>query len=711
MNDACKGARSDATSERHRYERLTVQQGNGLSSPSPVRVSLRNGTPPICKDLFLMTASPSSATSFLDGFDPLSEGGIDPSDRSVFEEATRRVVQNILKSYTGFFDLFSELLQNSLDAIEKKISNGEKNYRPQLWISIDIANRIVRVTDNGSGMTLSEVRFCFRPNVSFKNRREGRGHKGVGATFLAYGFGVIRLATKTPSNSIAVRLAGGRQWADDNIGAYPRPKLEVEAFPTSVLDPETSGTSIEISIPQGVRPDLGWWGATNAAQWYELLRMKTPLGGIYLEGKTPPKVKVHFSVVDFSNNKTEQDFDFIEYPFPHEFVEVLPKTKSYDEVKIAMGQIEGDQTKIPQEFKRLDAIYGIWNTNQIVDDASPFAGQKWTAEQEELLRRHDVSVYGCFLSSAKQWGLYQKEILKIRSSPLVMKGGLLIASDFMVQGDLTVIPLTSTIGYQANTHVIVHLRDGNPDMGRKVFQPEIKSLAEDLARQVVNIFKRYLYLMRPDTGAADVVNSTDTYHWLEDKKKHRAENSIEFSYNDNKLAYASLPASEQDLVAFFHELVGMGVIKGVRFLSTSEHDRYDSCFIYQYFDNSVRYDKQDNPLGVDARIISSRESRPFVLEYKFDLDGLIADFASDKKYQNEINAVVCWKVGTAYDEQFIVRSYMVGEEGSQRQFFGATHSIWHEKMKLADVVCVYDLLRYFSEPEAVVAEHLTRFKE
>jgi hypothetical protein len=269
-------------------------------------------------------ASQIAPVSFLDGFDPLAEGAsIDPTDRSVFEEATRRVVQNILKSYTGFFDLFSELLQNSLDAMEKKLASGE-DYKPRLWISIDIANRMVRITDNGSGMTPSEVRFCFRPNVSFKTRREGRGHKGVGATFLAYGFGVIRLATKTKASSIAVRLAGGRQWADDMTGAYPRPKLEVEEFSTSLLTHETSGTSIEIAIPQGVRPDLGWWGATNADQWYELLRMRTPLGGIYLEGKAPPKVKVHFAVNDVTNTKTEKDFDFIEYPFPHEFTQVLP---------------------------------------------------------------------------------------------------------------------------------------------------------------------------------------------------------------------------------------------------------------------------------------------------------------------------------------------------------------------------------------------------
>jgi Histidine kinase-, DNA gyrase B-, and HSP90-like ATPase len=221
------------------------------------------------------------------------------NDKSIFEEATQRVVQNILKSYTGYVDIFSEIIQNSLDACDKKVKAAGPGYSPRLWIKIDIVNRIVRIVDNGSGMSLDEVKFCFRPNVSFKGRKEARGHKGVGATFLAYGFGLIRLFTKQKSSTFAVKLAGGRQWADDLTGSYSRPKLEADDFEISELANETSGTAIEISIPQSVRPELGWWGASTAHQWYQLLRMRTPLGGIYLAGATPPKVKVHIAVNDY----------------------------------------------------------------------------------------------------------------------------------------------------------------------------------------------------------------------------------------------------------------------------------------------------------------------------------------------------------------------------------------------------------------------------
>lgn len=655
----------------------------------------------------------NSTIDQLNGFDPLSEGGgFGGYDKSVFEEATQRVVQNILKSYTGYFDIFSELLQNALDAIDKKNNAGQSSYSPRLWIKIDIVNRVIRIIDNGSGMSFDEVKFCFRPNVSFKTRKDARGHKGVGATFLAYGFGLIRLYTKQNGNIISVKLTGGRQWADDATGSYSRPKLESDDFEVSELATETSGTAIEISIPSGIRPDLGWWGATTATQWYQLLRMRTPLGGIYLSGATPPKVKVHIAVNDYSNNLTQEELQFVEYPYPHEMSEILPKVKSYSEVVKAVQDIEGDSTKIPQDLRRMDAIWEIWSADQILGDHSPFAGQRFESDQEELIRRHNVSVYGCFLSTAKSWKAYQIEVLRIRKDPLVMKGGLLIASDYMIQGDPMVIPLTSTIGYQAATHVIVHFVDGNPDMGRKVFQPELKLLAEDLSRQVVNIFKRYLYLMREDTGAATVTDETETYHWLEDRKAHRAKSPLEFAFDGAHLAYSSTPQSEQDVIAVFHELIGMGAFKGVRFLGTNQHTRYDACYVCK-FDEATKYsyNTKNNPLGVNPKIISARETKPLVLEYKLDLDGLISDFAKEVKFQNEINLIVCWTVGELYKERFAVRSYLVGEEGAGRQFFGATHSLWHEKSKLADIVCLSDFVRFFNAPDDIVAEHRTRFKD
>jgi hypothetical protein len=79
-------------------------------------------------------------------------------------------------------------------------------------------------------MNINQVRYCFRPSVSFKSRKDSRGHKGVGATFLAYGFTNIHLSTKHSGESTSVCLSGGREWAEDPSGSHTRPKLEATPF-------------------------------------------------------------------------------------------------------------------------------------------------------------------------------------------------------------------------------------------------------------------------------------------------------------------------------------------------------------------------------------------------------------------------------------------------------------------------------------------------
>src|SRR5271165_6160688 len=104
-----------------------------------------------------MSTLPLSHT--LDGFDPLAADEHSAgSMAAVLEEANKRIVHNILKCYTGYFDVFSELLQNSLDAVEQRKKVEDASYQPTLWINIDIPESRVRVVDNGIGMGDREFR-------------------------------------------------------------------------------------------------------------------------------------------------------------------------------------------------------------------------------------------------------------------------------------------------------------------------------------------------------------------------------------------------------------------------------------------------------------------------------------------------------------------------------------------------------------------------
>lgn len=137
-------------------------------------------------------------TAVLEPWDPLEPEKDEPD---LVIAAQKREIRNILKSYTGYYDLFSELLQNALDAVEKRGTEHDKDYTPAIWIKIDLAQETVSVTDNGCAMTAAQFKQFLKPNRSFKDGVTSRGNKGVGATYLGYGFNHWEVGTKqNPQN-------------------------------------------------------------------------------------------------------------------------------------------------------------------------------------------------------------------------------------------------------------------------------------------------------------------------------------------------------------------------------------------------------------------------------------------------------------------------------------------------------------------------------
>src|SRR5438270_5238775 len=100
------------------------------------------------------------------GYDPLE--GVTAGNPNLLDSVAHRNVVNILKSYTGFYDLFAEAIQNALDAIQRKAAATNVGYTPRVWVNIDLQTKAVELVDNGIGMTEEEFKLCFTPNVSFK---------------------------------------------------------------------------------------------------------------------------------------------------------------------------------------------------------------------------------------------------------------------------------------------------------------------------------------------------------------------------------------------------------------------------------------------------------------------------------------------------------------------------------------------------------------
>ena len=303
----------------------------------------------------------------------------------------------------------------------------------------------------------------------------------------------------------------------------------------------------------------------------------------------------------------------------------------------------------------------------------------------------------------------------MRKGQRIVHGGLQLASDFMVQGDLSIIPLTSTIGYQANSHVIVHFTNGDPDMGRKVFQPELKTLAEDLSVRAVTIFKRFLQHLKPDTGAQAITPDKELHDWKRAQENHRDRNPLAFTHAGVRIGLVSTPQQEQDVVALFHELIGGGILRGFRFFGTSQSDRYDSLFFMEYLqEEDVLFSGGAGRLGVSRAYSVPYSTEPKVLEYKFTFDSLVDDFDNEEKFAKQVDLVVCWSAGTQYKAKFYLQPLLVGDEGSSRQIFGATHQAFAtgaQGSPAFEVIVLDDLLNWLQDPSAEEARQKRSYRD
>jgi hypothetical protein len=618
-------------------------------------------------------------------WDPLSQTSA--VEAELADEMRKQEIRNILRSYTGFFDLFSELIQNALDSVDEKVRLEGSTFNPLVDIHINLQEQSVTVSDNGMGLEKPQLLLFLQPNLSFKKNRKSRGNKGVGATYLAYGFNYLRVVTRTPNFYYSGVLENGRRWAEDTTKSVVKPKMYQVNLEEDPLANTESGASFCIKlVGDKIRPkDLSWIGASTADQWMAILRIKTPLGGLYLFSDAKPRTICRLKVTDASGSITDLSIEECSYLFPHDipgkFVALSDLVK-YQEKVVRQGK----PLVWTQEYSRLHGIYDLYLADDVLAGKTPIR-PNLNERQQELMKEHKPDIYVFFGYSTSIWDEYNDVILKIRKRERILRGGLQLATQGMVQGELLTIPLTVTIGYQNTTHIVVHFHDADPDLGRKGFQPELVELAERLSVSCVTAFKKWNERMRKDTGQPHISAQAEKYEWIKKQEKHAEDSPLTISgiglfAPTEALPITSLPLVEQDVIALFHQLLAAGVIRGIRILATSQHQRYDSvCLIENTRTEKFIYDKLSNPLGIprDAFTEETIKTSPFILEYKYNADALIADLSKDVKFERDIDLVIAWSIGDEWKRRYQVIPYLHDNHLYDRAFHGITHAFLDDR--------------------------------
>ncbi|MWB95860.1 ATP-binding protein [Flavobacterium sp. GA093] len=638
-------------------------------------------------------------------WDPLVTSKV--TDTEVVSAAQKREIKNILKSYVGKYDSFSELIQNSMDAVDKREKDlKEKDYIKKIWIEINLAENSFTIADNGIGFNEKEFKSFLAPNISYKDGEKTRGNKGVGSTYIGYGFNYLEFGTKGNGHEFKGKLVGGRDWVEDFKGIKTRPVVTECIDRNPYFDQIKRGATFKIIFEgDNIRPkDLSWYTAKTPEQWFHLLLLKTPLGSIkYIDNDDTTPIVFDLNVVKKDGTlNTLKDINAA-YIFPHNAIKAsnsLKEVLMYQTKAIEAGR---DSSAIPSRFKRANGIYEFFTTDEILKF------RKNDEEFNEIIKLYKVEAYGYFTYSTAVWDQFNDSIANLRKGYRVLRGGLQLANNKMIQGELIAIPLTSNIGYQNQCHIIVHFKDADPDLGRKGFQPELKDQAEKLSVAIVNRFKSWKILLKSDTGAKpDIAKEINLHQWIVAQVEHETKFPLKLTNKNffapiNEISITSEPQSEQDTVVLFNQLIAGGVIRGINLLATSQVKQYDGIFkfvVKNPLKNHV-YNKENNPLGVEELHHSSEfTSPPKVLEYKYNLDALIREFESEYKSEKDIHLAITWEMGTEWKKNYEAISYLDLDNLHQRDFHGITHLLTSGNTKF-HVIVLKELMEYLNDVDGV----------
>lgn len=633
-------------------------------------------------------------------WDPLDAA--DATDANVLAAAKKRDIKNILKSYVSNYDPLSELIQNAMDAVEKRFLSDDSMV-PKVKIIVNLVENSIEVVDNGCGFEEDEFRAFLAPNISFKSDGEARGNKGVGVTYIAYGFNDLTIRTKNNYFTDQVIMRRGREWIEDQAGTVSRPRIHPAKTKSTSFEELEQGTSFKLIFSGAVRPvNLGWYQAKTAEQWLYLLLVKTPLGSINLPDCSASNIRFDLSVVDKDGNETNINDHSAKYKFPHFEINASQHLRKIVEAQKKALDSNKDPARAIEKYRKSNGIFEVYSSKEVLKLA------RLSEDEIELVKTHNATAYGYFTYSTEIWNVLNDTKAKLRKGLRIIKGGLQIATNGMPQGDLITIPLTKSIGYQNQSHVIVHFDGAEPDLGRKGFQPELKELAEKIAVGIVKqLSARREDILKSDSGAqADIEKEIKVYDWLKNQEKHEADHPLVLKNNSfflptKKISVTCVPQSEQDVIVLFNQLIAGGVIRGMKLLGTSQSSQYDGVFRFSADDPLSNYEFCDkiNPLGVFVEQLSKvYTTQPKVLEYKFSLDGLIREFEGADKHENDVDLAIFWKMGKEYDKEYTVISYLDEELTHHRPHHGLTHRLSSANSYI-EVICLQELFQLLNDPE------------
>ena len=555
-------------------------------------------------------------------------------------ELIRKHLENLITSYSDESDVFTEIIQNAIDAITLRDPLA-KNGNGKLTIVVgrrkDNAH-YVYVQDDGVGMDSALVDKVFIPGFS-AGKKQGKsiGYKGVGMSYVVAVSDHISIRSVKSGIPTVRTVLHAHDWITDS--EKPEPIVEETFLAPDLIKGLANGieqgTGVYFAFHPGSEPKtldgivvMSEGIEKELRSWAGFLCARTPLG--LATSKLKPEsnpIEVRF-IVDRGDDVTfekpfvrdvfEPDKGRLGYPFPEMVFVVGVDTDAIDNTPVSQQN---------QKFgRRHPAVFHEWSGPDLIAelDLGP--------EDETLLLTHLDWVRGYLCYST---GVIRQINTNMGTRSHVVRYGAKLAVDGAPQGLPLELALTSDQGLDRQTHIVLGFRELELDTGRKFVSDErIRTLINRITQRVVTKLKDYRWALKVKDRPPiqDNLNA-----WIQAVDERAGNSLIPSLFTQLSATPPALvdPASEQEVIALWTALLTTGALPGFAMKAISGYNRYDGLV-------TIGSEAMAASGALAALSAENLAKSNAVLEFKESFDLLINDFEAKVKIPSELNLVVCW---------------------------------------------------------------------
>lgn len=572
-------------------------------------------------------------------------------------------IERIISSYRHTWDIYTELIQNSADAIIEEFG-FDKIYLGTISLNINKDKREIVISDNGCGISEENLSNILVTGESLK-RKGGTGKygfMGFGLTFIAFQSSFIKI------ESTKEGVKSSRTYEDLYKFIYEgltlNPSLEegndISPAPTN----EKNGTIITIQFPKefpetsneaNLKTTFDY--SLNSRLFSTILRTRTAVG--LLETIFSDLKNFDFNLV-LNDKKISINNSYLT---TREVVnEILPnETRVYDIKEYTNGivkisehlpeqQQSGARQAVLVDHKIKDVEIGIINKLSANIYIAGTSKNNLNRFNEEVLNEFDDIFENGYEFSNGIW-------LSINGLPTG------VCLEVFEHGNY--LPYTVIVDIRAKGF------KKELDAGRKGITErrakQIREKVKDLLK-TESFIKYRKYLM----GAKTRINSP----------LYNAKQSLIDKFNA-KIYYKELdllndhlpPVEEQGVITLFTALCIKEYIKGFKEKVVSSSAVYDGLYNYQLFENDTTLYSGTNYLGIDRSVFNMYDNPlkkdNIVVEFKKDLHNILDDINSNIKDLNQIDLLICWEINKKKieDSGSLIQSKSI----TTNFYYGVTH--------------------------------------